>query len=37
MFVVKKEPELLEQIPFTIDGFMVAVQEVGEFKALDPS
>ncbi len=37
LFVVKKQPDLLEQILFTIDGFMVAVQEAGEFKALDPS
>ena len=35
VFVVKKTEELLKQIPPVIDGYQVAVDETGEFKALD--
>ncbi len=37
VYVEKKTPELLKQIPSTIDGYTVAVQETGEIRALDPS
>ncbi|MFQ5983227.1 MAG: hypothetical protein ACE5KS_07625 [Woeseiaceae bacterium] len=37
VFVVKKTPELLKQIPSAIEGYMVEVQETGEIRALDPS
>ncbi len=37
VYVEKKTPELLNQIPSTIDGYTVAVQETGEIRALDPS
>jgi hypothetical protein len=37
VYVEKKTPELLKQIPTAIDGYMVAVQETGEIRALDPS
>ncbi len=37
VFVVKKTPDLLKQIPSTIEGYTVAVQESGEFQALDSS
>ena len=37
VFVAKKTPNLLKQIPSTIDGYTVAVQETGEFRALDPA
>ncbi len=36
VFVVKKTPSLLEQIPSELDGYPVATQETGEFQALDP-
>jgi hypothetical protein len=36
VFVVKKTPELLKQIPATLDGYTVAVQETGDFRARDP-
>ena len=35
VFVVEKTEELLKQIPTTIDGYQVAIDETGEFKALD--
>ncbi len=35
VFVVKKTPSLLEQIPSELDGYPVATQETGEFRALD--
>ena len=34
VFVVKKTPN---QIPSTLEGYTVAVQETGKFRALDPS
>ncbi len=37
VYVEKKTPELLKQIPSAIDGYMIAVQETGEIRALDPS
>ena len=37
VFVVKKTPDLLKQIPSTLEGYTVEVQETGEFRALDPA
>ncbi len=37
VFVEKKTPELLMQIPSAIEGYMVSVQETGEIRALDPN
>ncbi len=37
VFVVKKTPDLVKQIPSTLEGYTVAVQETGKFRALDPS
>ena len=37
VYVEKKTPELLKQIPSAIEGYTVAVQETGEIRALDPS
>ncbi len=37
VFVAKKTPELLKQIPSEIEGYTVEVQETGEFRALDPN
>ena len=34
VFVVKRTPELLRQIPTEIDGYTVAVEETREIKAL---
>ena len=36
VFVAKKTPDLLKQIPSTLEGHLVEVQETGEFRALDP-
>ena len=36
VFVAKKTPELVRQIPPAIEGYAVAVEETGEFQALDP-
>ena len=35
VYVAKKTPELLRQIPAAIAGHPVAVEETGEFKALE--
>ncbi len=35
VFVAKKTSDLLKQIPSTIEGYKVEVQETGEIKALD--
>ena len=35
VFVVKKSAELKGQIPESLDGYPVVIQETGEFKALD--
>ncbi len=35
VFVAKKTPELLRQIPAAIEGYPVAVEESGEFRAFD--
>ena len=37
VFVVKKTPDLLKQIPSTLEGHPVEVQATGEFRALDPA
>ena len=37
VYVVKKTPDLVKQIPSTLEGYTVAVQETGEFRALDPA
>ena len=37
VFVAKKTSDLLKQIPSTIEGYKVEVQETGEIRALDPS
>jgi len=34
IYVAKKTPELLGQLPATIAGHPVSVEETGEFKAL---
>ena len=34
IFVAKKSPELLEQIPQRLCGYRVIVEETGEFRAL---
>ena len=36
VFVVKKSPDLLKQIPSAIEGYPVAVQATGEIRALEP-
>ena len=35
VLVAKKTPELLREIPSTIDGYLVDVQEIGEIRALE--
>ena len=35
VFVVKKTPELLKQIPDVLEGYTVEVQETGVIRALD--
>lgn len=35
IYVVKKTPELIKQIPSTLEGYTVEIQETGEIKALD--
>ena len=37
VYVEKKTSDLLKQIPSTIEGYTVSVQETGEIRALDPS
>ena len=37
VFVVKKTPALLKQIPPAIEGYEVAIEETGGFRALDSS
>ena len=36
VFVVKKTPDLLKEIPSELEGYPVAVDETGEIQALDP-
>ena len=36
VFVVKKNPTLLKQIPSTIEGYAVQIEETGEIRARDP-
>ena len=33
VFVARRTPELLEQVPSMLEGYPVAVQEVGEFRS----
>ena len=35
VFVVKKTPRLLRQLPSALEGYPVRVHETGEIKALD--
>ncbi|MFC1981631.1 hypothetical protein ACFLVN_05270 [Chloroflexota bacterium] len=37
IFVIKKTPELLKQIPSAIEGYMVVVKESGEIRARSSS
>jgi len=37
VFVAKKTPDLVKQIPSSLEGHPVEVQETGEFRALDPA
>ena len=37
VYVAEKTPELLKQIPSSIEGYPVEVQEAGEIRALNPS
>ena len=37
VFVAKITPQLLRQIPSSLEGYTVAVQETGEIRALDSS
>ncbi len=37
VYVEKKTPDLVKQIPSTLEGYSVEIQETGEIKALDPS
>ncbi len=36
VFVVEKTPKLLNQVPTSIEGYEVEVQETGDIKALGP-
>jgi len=36
VFVVEKTPKLMEQIPSTIEGYPVQIQETGEIRAREP-
>ena len=35
VYVVKKTPDLVKQIPATLEGYAVEIQVTGEIKALD--
>ena len=35
IFIAKKSPELLEQLPELLGGYRVIVEETGEFRALN--
>ena len=37
VYVAEKTPELLKQIPSSLEGYPVEVQETGEIRALDSS
>lgn len=37
VFVVKKTPDLLKQIPSEIQGYEVVIQETGDIRALEPN
>ena len=36
VFIGRKTPELIGQIPTEIEGYAVVVEETGEIQALDP-
>ena len=36
VYVTKKTPDLLQQIPPAIEGYTVTVEETGEIRALNP-
>jgi hypothetical protein len=36
VYVVKKTPDLVKQIPSVLDGYAVVVQETGDIRPLDP-
>ena len=35
VYVTRKTPELLEQIPSTLEGYTVSIVESGQFRALE--
>ncbi len=35
VYVVKKTPDLMRQIPATLEGYTIEIQVTGEIKALD--
>ena len=37
VYVVKKTPDLVKQIPSALDGYAVVIQETGDIRPLDPS
>ena len=37
VFVLKKSPQVLKEIPAILEGYAVCVEETGEFKALGSS
>ncbi len=36
VFVARRTQELLEQVPSTLEGYPIAVQETGEFRSHEP-
>lgn len=36
VFVARRTPELVEQVPSSLEGYPVAVEETGEFLAREP-
>jgi hypothetical protein len=34
VYVVRKNPELLRQVPTTLEGYAVSIEESGKFRAL---
>jgi len=37
VFVVQKTPELIKQIPSSLEGYALAIEETGQLRALDPA
>ena len=37
VYVVKKTPDLVKQIPSALEGYTLVIQETGQIRALDPS